>query len=181
MSDGREQPVSYASRTLSVAERNYAQVEKEGLALVYAVRKFHQFLFGHKFLMYTDRKPLLGLFSENTELPARAAARVLRGALLLSAYNYKLHHRTGISNANADGLSRLPIDAHSGDTSQVITSVYMMELVNSPVTEMEVRVATRRDPVLGVVLNQVFGGLGREKSGRSSIKAIPDQVCRVDD
>ena len=66
MSDGSERPVSYASRTLSVAERNYAHIEKEGLALVYAVKKYHQYLFGHKFVLYTDHKPLLGLFSEKT-------------------------------------------------------------------------------------------------------------------
>ena len=70
MEDGTEKPVSYASRTLSSAERNYATVEKEGLASVYAVKKFHQFLFGNKFTMYTDHKPLLGLFAE--------AARCLR-------------------------------------------------------------------------------------------------------
>ena len=156
MSDGTEKPVSYASRTLSVAERNYAHIEKEGLALVFAVKKFHQFLFGHRFLLYTDHKPILGLFAENRELPTRAASRVLRWALLLAAYDYELKYRPGSSNGNADGLSRLPVDARSGDISQTVVSVNLMELVSSPVTEKEVRAATRTDAELGVVLNRTL-------------------------
>ena len=171
MDDGMERPVSYASRTLSAAERNYAHVEKDGLALVYAVRKFHQFLFGNRFMLYTDHKPLLGLFSEKTELPARAAARVLRWALLLSAYDYVLRHRSRVSNANADGLSRLPIDARNGDLSRAVLSVSMMELVASPVSEKEVRAATRTDPVLGVVLNRVLEGWGDGVESRAELKA----------
>ena len=157
-SDGAERPVSFASRTLSVAERNYAQVEKEGLALVYAVKKFHQFLFGHRFVLYTDHKPLLGLFSENKELPTRAAARVLRWALLLSGYDYELRYRPGVNNGNADALSRLPLDARNGDISQVVVSVSLLELVASPVTEKEVRTATRTDAELGGVLNRILEG-----------------------
>ena len=163
MEDGSERPVTFSSRTLSVAERNYAHIEKEGLALVYAVKKFHQFLFGKKFVMYTDHKPLLGLFSERCELPVRAAARVLRWALLLSAYDYTLQHRPGSSNANADALSRLPLDANSGDISQKVVSVSMMELANSPVSEHDVRLATRTDPILGVVLNQILEGWSNEE------------------
>ena len=163
MEDGSEKPVCYASRTLSTAERNYATVEKEGLALVYAVRKFHQFLFGNQFTMITDHKPLLGLFSENSALPARAASRVLRWALLLSAYNYELRYREGSRNGNADALSRLPLDARTGEFSQKLVSVAMMEMVKSPVTETEVRRSTRTDPILCVVLQRILeGGLDRE-------------------
>ena len=163
MEDGSEKPVSYASRTLSSAERNYSTVEKEGLALVYAVRKFHQFLFGNRFGMVTDHKPLLGLFAENCPLPDRAAARVLRWALLLSAYDYKLTYREGSKNGNADALSRLPLDAHTGEFSQKLATVAMMELVKSPVTEAEMRRCTRSDPVLSVVLQRILeGGLDRE-------------------
>ena len=68
--NGKESPVYYASRTLSAAERNYPQIEKEGLALVYAVKKFHQFLYGNRFYLFTDHKPLLGLLSEVAGLPA---------------------------------------------------------------------------------------------------------------
>lgn len=103
LENGDEKPVTFASRTLTSAERNYATIEKEGLALVFAVRKFHQYLFGSRFVMFTDHKPLLGLFTENRPLPARAAARVLRWALLLSAYDFELKYREGASNGNADG------------------------------------------------------------------------------
>ena len=52
LEDGSERPVSFGSRTLSLAERNYSTIEKEGLALVFAVQKFHQYLFGnHQFCM----------------------------------------------------------------------------------------------------------------------------------
>ena len=163
MEDGSEKPVCFASRTLSSAERNYATVEKEGLALVYAVRKFHQFLFGNQFVLITDHKPLLGLFAENTALPAKAASRVLRWALLLSAYRYELRYREGSRNGNADALSRLPLDARTGDFSQKLASVAMMEVVKSPVTEAELRRSTQVDPVLSVVLQRILeGGLDRE-------------------
>ena len=78
--------------------------------------------------------------------------------MLLSAYEYTLEHWPGSSNANADALSRLPLDAHNGDISQIVVSVSMMELVNSPVSEHDVRLATRTDPVLGLVLNRILEG-----------------------
>ena len=80
-------------------------------------------LFGNKFTMYTDHKPVLGLFAENSALPTRAASRVLRWPLLLSAYNYELCYREGGWNGNADALSRLPLDARTGKFSEILVSV----------------------------------------------------------
>ena len=164
MSDGTERPVSFVSRTLSAAERNYAHIEKEGLALVFAVKKFHEYLYGHQFTLVTDHKPLLGLFAEHKGLPSRSASRILRWALLLAAYNYKLEYRPGSQHGNADALSRLPLDFQSVDVSRPVFHVRMLEMDSSPVDEKELRTATRRDPVLSKLLCCVLKGWDRADS-----------------
>ena len=58
MPDGSERPIAYISRTLAPAERNYSQFDKEGLAVVHAVKKFHMYLYGRSFTLCTDHKPL---------------------------------------------------------------------------------------------------------------------------
>lgn len=64
MPDGTERPVGFVSRTLTAAERNYSQLDKEGLAVIFGVKKFHNYLYGRKFTITIDHKPLLSLFSE---------------------------------------------------------------------------------------------------------------------
>ncbi len=54
----QHRPIAFASRTLAPAERNYSQLEKEGLALVYGVKQFNQFLYGRLFTIISDHKPL---------------------------------------------------------------------------------------------------------------------------
>jgi predicted aspartyl protease len=80
--EGDERPVAFASRTLNAAERNYSQTEREGLAVVYGVKKFHQYIYGLKFKIYTDHKPLLGMFGEAKPIPTHSASQILRWALL---------------------------------------------------------------------------------------------------
>ena len=107
--NGEEQPVAFASRSLNPAEKNYSQLEKEGLAIVFAVKRFHQYLFGRPFTITSDHKPLQHLLKESTAVPAMASARMQRWALLLSGYDYTINYKPGEAHANADSLSRLPL------------------------------------------------------------------------
>ena len=72
------------------------------------MKKFNQFLYGQKFTIQTDHKPLEGLFNEKKGVPQQASPRVQRWALTLAAYEYKIAYKAGTTNANADALSRLP-------------------------------------------------------------------------
>ena len=80
-----EQPIAFASRSLAPAEKNYSQIDKETLAIVFGVKHFHQYLFGGKICIKSDHKPLQHLFDEKKGIPAMASARVQCWALILSA------------------------------------------------------------------------------------------------
>ena len=158
MPDGPERPIAYASRTLSSAERNYSQIEKERLAIVYAVKKFHQYLYGRRFIIFSDHKPLLGLLSDSSPIPSMTAVRIQCWTLLLSSYNYELRYQKGTANANADGMSQLPQRALETEISTVNNDIIMVNLSRAPVTSVEVKTHTRRDPVLSRVLEFVSKG-----------------------
>ena len=88
--DGTERPIAYGSRTLNKAERNYVQIEREAAAIIFRVKKFHSYIFGRKFTLLTDHKSLTTIFSPKSSLPALAAARLQRWAIILSAYQYEV-------------------------------------------------------------------------------------------
>lgn len=100
--EGEEHPIIYISRKLSPAERKYAAVEKEALAIRWAVLELRYYLLGRKFTLVTDHAPLQWM--------ARAKdtnARVTRWFLALQDFHFEVRHRAGAANANADGLSRI--------------------------------------------------------------------------
>ena len=72
--DGTEWPVAFAWWTLTATERNYAQIQKEALSPIYAVQKFHQYLYGHSFVLFTDHKPLTTILGHKAGIPSLAAA-----------------------------------------------------------------------------------------------------------
>lgn len=159
MEDGSERPIAFMSRSLNAAEKNYAQIDKEGLAVVFGVTRFHQYLYGQKFVIYTDHKPLLGLFSENKSVPPMAAARIQRWALTLSAYEYIIVHREGRLNGNADALSRLPLPEQPKDTPVPGETIMLMEHMDSvTITVKEIQHWSRRDPVISQAIHATQQG-----------------------
>ena len=111
-----------------------------------------------KFKIQTDHKPLLGILGADKSISAIRAARVQRWALLLSACDYELEYKHGSENANADGMSRLPLKQCKMEESDVQNMVYMVELERAPVTSAEMALHTGRDPVLSKVRELVQQG-----------------------
>ncbi|PIO70934.1 hypothetical protein TELCIR_07185 [Teladorsagia circumcincta] len=160
--DGTEKAVYHASRSLSAAEKNYGQVEKEGLALVYAVRKFHRYIYGRHFTLLTDHKPLLAIFGSKRGIPAYSANRLQRWRLTLLAYDFDIEYRSTTSFGQADALSRL-ISAQSPPEEDVIiakiardvNAIFHDNVSRLPVTAKDVARATAEDDCLRQVLDHV--------------------------
>ena len=159
MTDGSERPIGFASRTLSDAEKNYSQIEKEGLACVFGVKRFHSYLYGHHFNLVTDHKPLLTLFNERHAIPPQASARIQRWALTLAAYEYNLSCKSTTAHGNADGLSRLPLGDAPSNTPQPAELVLLLKsLEEAPVTSKQIKCWTSKDLTLSQVLSCVQQG-----------------------
>ena len=160
LEDGVIKPIAFASRSLSPAEKKYSQLDKEGLAIVFGVKKFHQYLAGSTFSIYSDHKPLQHIFAEDRPIPAMPSARIQRWALTLSAYNYTITYKPGSQHGNADLLSRLPLAGTPkevplpGDTIQLLDSLEI-----SPISAAQIRKWTARDPILSKIIEVLLSGM----------------------
>ena len=101
--NGISHPLSYVSKSLSKAQRNYSATKKEALALIFALEQFRHIILLFEIHVYTDHKPLMGALYKPTK-----DACLQRWALLVQEYKIKLHWITGSTNLFADLLSRLP-------------------------------------------------------------------------
>ena len=155
MDDGSERPIAMASRTLSVAEKNYSQLEKEALSLIFGVKKFHKYIYGKKVTLVTDHKPLAVILGPKTGIPTLAAARLQRWSLILSAYDYDIEYRKGSEHSNADGLSRLPDPTESAPKVSTVKSVTLNSI---PIDAAMIQKALKEDSLLSKVYDYVLHG-----------------------
>jgi hypothetical protein len=109
---GKDLPLGYASRTLNNAEKNYPTVE-ELLAIVWGCKHFRQYLYGRKFTIVTDHRPLTWIFSVKDP-----SSRLLRWRLKLEEYDYEVIYKKGSENKNADALSRIHVTAPISENEQ---------------------------------------------------------------
>ncbi|KAL6340785.1 hypothetical protein AAG906_030860 [Vitis piasezkii] len=105
--DGKPYVIYYASKTLNKAQRNYTTTEKELLAVVFALDKFHAYLVGSFIIVFTNHSALKYLLTKQD-----AKARLIRWILLLQEFDLQIRDKKGVENVVADHLSRLAI-AHN--------------------------------------------------------------------
>lgn len=168
MPDGSERPIGFSSRTLTKAELNYSHLDKEALAIVFGVRKYHQYLYGRHFEIKTDHKPLTHIFSESRATPKMASGRIQRWALTLGAYDYSIQYKEGKHNANVDALSRLPLPTKLKEAPKPTEVVHLMEHLDaSPLSSTQIKNWTDTDPILSKVKKWVQeGGRTDDLEGR---------------
>ena len=99
--EGILQPIAYASKKLSKAESSYATIEKECLAVIWAIKKFEAYLYGTTFVLETDHQPLQYLKRNKT-----TNGRLMRWAILLQDHDFTVRVIPGKDNIGADFLSR---------------------------------------------------------------------------
>ncbi|KAG5872496.1 hypothetical protein JTB14_025029 [Gonioctena quinquepunctata] len=148
---GEELPIAFHSRTLSSSERRFAQLDREALALIVGVNKFHNYIYGRNCEIRTDHKPLLGIFGNNKSIPEVIPPRMLRWILILSSYDYKLVYVPGTQIPHADALSRLPPTSQDIE-GPPLQEVLMLESVpEKSFTAEEIAKKTKEDRILSKV------------------------------
>ena len=95
-------PICYASRQLNNAEKNYTTTEREGLGMVYAVKKFRHYLLANKFVFFVDHQALLYLVNKPCSM-----GRIVRWFLILLEFDFTVVVKKGTTHQRADHLSYL--------------------------------------------------------------------------
>ena len=149
MDDNSKKTFAFASRTLAKVEQKYSQIEKEGLAIIFSVKKFHQYLYGRPFTIYSDHQPLKYLFNGSRLVPVMASSRIQRWALTLGPYQYSIQHRPGKKMGNADALSQLSLPEHT-EVSGIPPYIKMLfqHLSDTILTASHICKWTEKDPTL---------------------------------
>ena len=154
--DGNK-PLYYASRTLTESERRYSQIEKETLAIVFGLKKFHYYIYGRKINITTDHKPLLGIFNKPlSKCPKRIQSLVLK----CQEYDFNLTYKPGNSIPVADALSRSP-----APVTEVVHTVNNLE--DGPLKHnrfLEIKEATEKDKDLQEVIKVISKGWPENKN-----------------
>ncbi|XP_052895692.1 uncharacterized protein K02A2.6-like [Anopheles moucheti] len=168
--DGSVKVVQHASRALTKAEAGYSQIDREGLAIIFAVTRFHKMLYGRHFRLQTDHRPLLQIFGSKKGIPVYTANRLQRFALTLQLYDFEMEYIPTDKFGNADLLSRLISRCEKPEPEYIIASIELEEVVSCvaieslksfPIHFREVATATRNDALLRQVYRYVKEGWPR--------------------
>lgn len=143
-------PICFASRSLSSSELNFATIEKEMLAITFAVSKFHYYIYGRKVTVHSDHKPIISIM--NKDLSKVYATRLQRMRLKLLKYNIEVTYVPGKFLHMADLLSRnVDKTALIEDTSAFSEVVHSVNISEN--RKISMIYETEKDPILGQIIN----------------------------
>ncbi|MCG7877651.1 MAG: RNase H-like domain-containing protein, partial [Candidatus Thiodiazotropha endolucinida] len=155
------QPIAYASRALTKAQQNYAQIEKETLAITFGCNKFHQYVYGREIIVESDHLPLKSIFKKPL---FKAPLRLQKLLLDLQKYDLKVTFKPGNSLYLADTLSRAYLNETNEnlETSE-ITINYLSYLPVSDYNLSKLKTATKDDIEMQKLKETVVNGWPERK------------------
>ena len=128
------EPIAYASCTMKTYEQNYAQIEKELLAIVFACRKFYHYVYGKPVIVETDHKPLVTIINKPMHaIPARLQKMMLQ----LQKFDITLKYTKGADLFIADTLSRAPQPDHTSDLIEQYEVMSILPISSTRITELQ--------------------------------------------
>lgn len=173
-----ERVIMYASKSLSEVERRYCQTEREGLAVVWAIERFHQYLFGAKFTLITDHKALTFLFKPSS----KPSARIERWVLRLQGYDFSVVYKEGKGNL-ADPLSRLSAVDKNPEPFDEESEDYVNAILNSSVPEAvsieEIVESSKQDEIYKDLKEGISKGIWSTKV--KDMKHLAGEFCLAGD
>ena len=158
-----EQPIYYASRALTSAEKNYQNLEREAQAAVWGMEKFHYFLYGRKFILQTDQKPLVSIFRKHM---IDVSPRIQRITIRAWQYDFVPQHIPGRINVIADSLSRVtPLEFQDSNAEKDILAVNFLQYSSIEERERdEVLQETSKDKELQSLKHYISTGWPSKRS-----------------
>ena len=158
-----EQPIYYASRALTSAEKNYQNLECEAQAAVWGMEKFHYFFYGRKFILQTDQKPLVSIFRKHM---IDVSPRIQRITIRAWQYDFEPQHIPGRNNVISDALSRVtPLEFQDSNAEKDILAVNFLQYSSIEEKERdEVLQETSKDKELQSLKHYISTGWPAERS-----------------
>ena len=176
-------PIAYASRSLTETECRYAQIEKELLAVVFGVERFHQYIYAKEVTVETDHRPLVSIISKPLD---KAPARLQRMLLKLQRYHIYLQYKPGKELFTADTLSRAHLP-NAGDEDQDLVICVHQAVMRLPVSDnklRELRVETSSDRAMAILTETIQNGWPKHvQSSPKDVReywAVKDELSTAD-
>jgi len=158
LQDGK--PLDYRSRTLTDTEQRYAQIEKEMLAIVFALEKFNDYTFGAHTTVHTDHKPLVSISKKPLSIVPKRLQRML---IRLQRYDYEIIYKPGTEMFVADTLSRAYLTDKQQDFEEFETVQSTDYLAVSDERLEEIRNHLEADQTLCRLRSTILNGWPNDK------------------
>ncbi|XP_039306772.1 uncharacterized protein K02A2.6-like [Solenopsis invicta] len=177
LSNGRERPIAYASRTMTTTEQKYPQIDKEALAIVWAVQKFFHYLYARHWTLITDHKPLTQILHPEKSLPVLCISRMANYADYLAHFDFDVIFKSTKENTNADYCSRASLSSTINaiqDSSprekeefdgDEFDHFIIKQIKQLPIDAEQIARETRKDPALGKIIKLLETGQNLERAG----------------